>query len=154
MPFSGSANFDIAADWRLLGLRLQLVSAAGRALIGLQYPPAGDHVHVMARLDGVRVGSLARATPALASLAGVDVPISGEIEGNAASAQEFKLTRLDLTGGAGRIELPGILPRPIKVAGTRLDATFSDDGAAIDIKNLSLDFGGPRLQATGVAGRP
>ncbi len=153
MPFSGSANFDIAADWRLLGLRLQLVSAAGRALIGLQYPPAGDHVHVMARLDGVRVGSLARATPALASLAGVDVPISGEIEGNAASAQEFKLTRLDLTGGAGRIELPGILPRPVKVAGTRLDATFSDDGAAIDIKNLTFDFGGPRLQATGVANR-
>ncbi len=153
MPFSGSANFDIAAGLRLLGLRLQLTSAAGRALIGLEYPPAGDHVHVMARLENVQVGDLARATPALASLAGVDVPISGQIEGNAASTRDFQLTRLDLAGGAGRIELPGILPRPVKVAATRLSATFSDDGSAITIKDLTFDFGGPRLQATGMANR-
>jgi hypothetical protein len=153
MPFSGSANFDIASGWRLLGLRLQLTSEVGRAVIALQYPPAGDHVHVIARLEDVQVGGLARATPALASLAGIDVPISGEIEGNAASAQDFQLSRLDLTAGAGQIELPGILPRAIDVASTRLSATISDDGSAIDIKDLVFDFGGPRLRATGTAKR-
>ena len=151
MPFTGSANFDIETGWRLLGLRLQLVSEVGRAAIALQYPPAGDHVHVIARLEDVQVGGLARATPALASLAGVDVPISGEIEGNVASAQDFQLSRLDLTGGEGQIELPGILPRAIDVTAARLSATVNGDGSAIDIKNLVFDFGGPRLQASGTA---
>jgi hypothetical protein len=153
MPFTGSAHFDVETGWRLFGLRLQLASEAGRAAIALQYPPTGDHVQVVARLEDVQVGRLARATPALASLAGIDVAISGQIAGNAASARDFRLQRLDLSGGEGEIELPGILPRRVDVARLRLDASVSEDGDSVEIRDASVDFGGPRLRVKGAAVR-
>src|SRR3546814_917450 len=109
MPFSGSAHFDVAPGWQLLGLRLQLDSEAGRAVIALQYPTAGEtgeHVQVFARLEDVRVGALARATPAIASLAGIDIPVSGQIEGEALSSSDFQLLRVKLTGREGELGLP------------------------------------------------
>lgn len=153
MPFSGSAHFDVAQGWQLRGLRLQLASEAGRAVIALQYPTAGAQVQVFARLEDVRVGALARATPAIASLAGIDIPVSGQIEGKALSSSDFQLLRVNLTGGEGEIELPGILPRRAKVAGLRLAASLREDGAEIDLEELAVDFAGPRLQLTGAASR-
>lgn len=156
MPFSGSAHFDVAQGWQLRGLRLQLASEAGRAVIALQYPTAGEageHVQVFARLEDVRVGALARATPAIASLAGIDIPVSGRIEGKALSSSDFQLLRVNLTGGEGEIELPGILPRRAAVTGLRLVASLREDGAAIDLEELAVDFAGPRLKLTGAASR-
>ena len=153
LPFSGGAHFEVSSDWRLLGLRLQLASSVGRALIGMEYPPEGGNVRVVARLDDVRLGGLARATPALASLAGLELPVSGQIEGEALSADDFRLRRVDLTAGSGKVEMPGILPRPITVAGIRVRADVSEDQAKATIREISVDLGGPRLNLTGTADR-
>ncbi len=153
LPFSGSAHFEVSSDWRLLGLRLQLASAVGHALIGMEYPPDGKHVRVVARLEGVQLAGLARATPTLASLAGLDLPVSGQIEGEAVSAEDFRLRRVDLTAGSGKVELPGILPRPVAVTGIRVRADVNDDQTKATIQEVSVDLGGPRLQLTGTADR-
>lgn len=153
LPFSGSAHFEVASNWRLLGMRLQLASPVGRAVIGMQYPPSGDRVHVVARLENVHLAGLARATPEMAPLAGLDLPISGQIEGDAASAEEFQISRVDLTGGKGSIELPGILPRPVDVTGLRLRADVKDNQTRIAVNEFTLDLGGPTMTATATARR-
>jgi len=153
LPFSGSAHFEVASNWRLLGMRLQLASPVGRAIIGMQYPPAGDRVHVLARLENVHLAGLARATPDMASLAGLDIPISGQIEGDAVSANAFQVTRVDLKGGSGAIELPGILPRRVGVAGVQLHAELSDNQSKIAVTGFKLDLDGPSLSATATAER-
>ena len=151
MPFSGSAHFDVAEGWHLHGLRLQLASEAGRAVIALQYPGPGERAHVIARMEDVHIGVLARATPALASLSGLDIPVSGQIEGETASSSDLRLLRVSLRAGEGEIELPGILPRRASVAGARLEASLRDDGSVIDVKEFAIDFAGPRLQLAGAA---
>jgi uncharacterized protein YhdP len=153
LPFSGSAHFEVTSNWRLLGMRLQLASPVGRAIIGMDYPPAGDRVHIVARLDNVNLAGLARATPDMASLAGLDMPISGQIEGDAVSAEAFQVTRIDLKGGKGAVELPGILPRKVAVAGMQLHATLSDNQSNIAVTDFKLDLGGPSLSATATAER-
>lgn len=153
MPFSGSAHFDVAKGWQLQGLRLQLASEAGSAVIALQYPPVGEQVRVLARLEDVRIGALARATPAMASLAGIDIPVTGQLEGTATSASDFRLMRVDLRGGDGTIELPGILPRRADVTEARLFAEVRADSASIELKEVMLDLGGPHLRLAGVADR-
>lgn len=150
LPFAGSAHFEIASNWRLLGLRLQLASPVGRALVGVHYPPAGGETRVTMRLEQVNLAGLARATPALASLAGVDVPISGQIDGSA-SARRFALRQVDLTAGSGKVEVPGFLPRPVDVTGGRLRAQFNDDETLVTVNEFSLHLGGPRIRLTGTA---
>jgi Protein of unknown function/AsmA-like C-terminal region len=153
LPFSGGADFEVSSDWHLLGLRLQLASPVGRALIGMEYPPEGGHVRVIARLDDIRLSGLARATPALASLAGLDLPVSGQIEGEALSTDDFRLRRVDLAAGSGKVELPGILPRPVPVTAIHVRADVNDDQTKAAIREVSVDLGGPRLQLTGTAER-
>ena len=113
--FSGNVNFEIAHDWQLLGLRLQLLSDFGQATFAMAYPSGSELVQVSARLNAIRLASLARATPALSPLAGLDIPVSGVLEGVADPTGLFQLTDVDLTSGAGQVDLPGVFSETMKI---------------------------------------
>ncbi len=148
-PLSGSANFEIAHDWKLLGLRLQLASDFGQATFAMVYPDGSETVQVSARMNAIRLASLARATPALSALAGLDIPITGVLEGVADPAGVFQLTRVDVSSGAGEVDLPGVFPRATKIAGARLSADIDGDTSTAKVREFSVDFGGTRVSTAG-----
>ena len=61
----------------------------------------------------------------MSPLAGLDIPVSGVLEGVADPAGLFQLTKVDLTSGAGQVDLPGVFPQIMKIAGARLSAAAS-----------------------------
>lgn len=148
-PFSGNVNFEIAHDWQLLGLRLQLVSGFGQATFAMAYPSGSEAVQVSARMNAIRLASLARATPALSPLAGLDIPVSGVLEGVADSAGAFQLTKVDLTSGAGQVDLPGVFPQVMKIAGARLSADIDAGTSTAKVREFFVDFGGTKVSTEG-----
>lgn len=148
-PFSGNVNFEIAHDWQLLGLRLQLVSDFGQATFAMAYPSGSEAVQVSARMNAIRLASLARATPALSPLAGLDIPVSGVLEGVADSAGTFQLTKVDLTSGAGQVDLPGVFPQVMKIAGARLSADIDAGTSTAKVREFFVDFGGTKVSTEG-----
>ncbi len=148
-PFSGNVNFEIAHDWQLLGLRLQLVSSFGQATFAMAYPSGSQMVQVSARMNAIRLASLARATPALSPLAGLDIPVSGVLEGVADPAGVFQLTKVDLTSGAGRVDLPGVFQQAMEISGARLSADIDGATSTAKVREFSVDFGGTKVSTAG-----
>lgn len=147
--FSGNVNFEIAHNWQLLGLRLQLLSGFGQATFAMAYPSGSEMVQVSARMNAIRLASLARATPAMSPLAGLDIPVSGVLEGVADPAGLFQLTKVDLTSGAGQVDLPGVFPQIMKIAGARLSADIDAETSTAKVREFSVDFGGTRVSTSG-----
>ncbi len=147
--FSGNVNFEIAHDWQLLGLRLQLLSDFGQATFAMAYPSGSELVQVSARLNAIRLASLARATPALSPLAGLDIPVSGVLEGVADPTGLFQLTDVDLTSGAGQVDLPGVFSETMKIVGARLSADIDGATSTAKVREFSIDFGGTKVSTAG-----
>jgi uncharacterized protein YhdP len=147
-PVSGNAKFEFAKNLSLMGLRLDLRSPVGGAVLEMAYPPAGETVSAVAQLDDLNIAALARSTPALAPLAGLDVPVNGRIAGSMAGDGQIRVTHLDLTAGAGQIEAPGVFAEPLAVAGARLRAVIAPDLSKAEIHEAKIDLGGSVLGLT------
>ena len=149
IPLSGAVNFEFGQKWKLLGLNLRLKSEVGDASVAMRYPTTGGPTEVVLQLDKVQLAALARAAPALASLSGMEVPVSGRISGLALASGIFRVAAIDVTSGAGRVELPGILPQPVQLSRARLAVEIADDQASMTIQEVLFDFGGPKISLTG-----
>lgn len=147
-PVSGNAEFEIAGNLALLGLRLDLRSPVGDAVFEMAYPQGDDAVNAVARLRGLNIAALARSTPALASLAGLDLPVDGRIAGRIAGDGRLHITDVDLSAGAGQIEAPGLIGEPVALNGARLRAMVAPGFRSAEILEARIDLGRTRLNAT------
>lgn len=152
-PVSGTAGFQFAPDMALRALRLDLRSSVGDVALDMSYPHIGATVEATAVLRGLRVSALARSTPALASLAGVNLPVDGRIAGRFDVDGRLHPTQVDLTAGAGRVDARGVIADPVPVRGGRLRARFAPELASVEIAEAWLDVGQARLSATAKARR-
>jgi len=116
------------------------------------YNRDGRRVRVEALVQRLPVNVLASLDPALAQLAGVALPVSGTIRAEAGISGDGASASAEIEVGAGTVSLPGLLERPIDVAGATVSGILKPDldGAEVDVK---LDLGGPTLQVGAVAVR-
>ena len=76
--------------------------------------------------SGLNPAQLAFIAPELEQIAGIQVPLSGTLALDLAPGGVFTGADFDITGGAGEVSLPAVLPAPVTVR--RLAAAGSVDG--------------------------
>lgn len=116
------------------------------------YNRDGGRVRVEALVRRLPLDALASLDPALAQLSGVAVPISGTVRAEAGIAGDGVSASAEIEVGAGTVSLPGLLERPIDLAGASVSGVLKPDldGAELEVK---LDLGGPTLEVGAVAVR-
>jgi hypothetical protein len=112
-----------------------------------------SRVSVEARIDGIKPMAFADLSPDVALLRGVDITLSGRMKVEATGEGEIKSVAVDITGGNGRITLPGVLPatHTVKAVSARFAIDTIAHTAAID--HLALDFGAARIYVSGSGAR-
>ena len=108
-----------------------------------------SRVSIEARIDGIKPMAFADLSPDVALLRGVDIVLSGRLQVDATGEGEIRSVAVDITGGNGRITLPGVLPatHTVKAISARFAIDAVGHSAAID--HIALDFGATRISVSG-----
>jgi hypothetical protein len=108
-----------------------------------------SRISLEAKIEGLKPAMLASLSPDAALLRGIDTPLSGHMRIEAGGNGEIRGITVDVTGGAGTLTLPGILPVSHKIrsidAAASVDAT--SDTAKID--HIRIGLGAAEISLTG-----
>ncbi|HZB90445.1 MAG TPA: AsmA-like C-terminal region-containing protein [Stellaceae bacterium] len=98
----------------------------------------------------LRPALFAGAAPALAPLAAVDLPVSGELRLTLATAA-WRITdaSADLRLGAGSLVQAALEGGRLPIASGDLSADYDPAAGRVSVERLGLDLGGPRIEVTG-----
>ncbi len=112
-----------------------------------------SRVSVEARIDGIKPMAFADLSPDVALLRGVDITLSGRMQIEATGDGDIRSVAVDITGGNGRITLPGVLQatHTVKAVSARFAIDAIAHSAAID--HFGLDFGATRISVSGSGAR-
>jgi hypothetical protein len=98
-----------------------------------------SHISIEARIDGIKPLMFADFSPDVAILRGIDVALSGRMNVEADGAGDVRTVTMQVTGGTGTLNLPGILPVAHKVHS--VNASISVDAASHTAKVDHIDVG-------------
>ena len=134
---TGTGAIDLAVDGRLQKFTVSAVytSAARRAKVHLAFAD-------------MEPALLSRQGGALARLSGLQLPVSGTIDLTVGAGGAMTDVTFNVTGGAGFVELPELLPSKITVVQTRARGRVLDDLSEVRFDELFVDTGGPKLTAS------
>lgn len=100
--------------------------------------------------DGVNPALFAPAAPALRPLGAVDLPVSGEMAlGFDTKSFAIDVAFCDVRFGAGTLREADLPDGTAPVSGGVFKASYNPTAGRVDIENLSLDFGGPKVVVEG-----
>ena len=136
-----------------VGGNMQLAVGIGgkQALLSgrLAYRNTGE-LSVRIDFEGVNPALFAPATPALQPLGTVDLPVSGEMAlGFDTKSFAIDVAFCDVRFGAGTLREADLPDGTAPVSGGVLKASYNPTAGRVDIENLSLDFGGPKVVVEG-----
>lgn len=108
-----------------------------------------SRISVEAGIDGLKPSMFADLSPDTAILRGVDITLSGRARVETDGKGEIRTAAIDVTGGNGRVTLPGILPasHPVKAVAAR--ATIDAERQLVAIERIALDFGAAAVLVAG-----
>lgn len=111
----------------------------------------GEAGRASLRFENLHPETVAAALGGPDALAGIDLPLSGEVQMRLSHARGIEDLRFAVTG-AGWVSVPGRLPRDLRVAKLDLAGTVGDDMRRVVLDRAYVDFGGPSVQveATGL----
>lgn len=101
-----------------------------------------------AKVDGLKPAVLADLSPDTALLRGIDISLSGRLAIEADGDGRIRTVGIDVTGGAGTINLPGILPTAHRVRSVSAHAAIDAATHTARISNIDIDLGGPAISIT------
>jgi hypothetical protein len=139
----------------LLDLKLALGEGAVQANLTALYDDVRGRVDVTARVAGLRPEVLGTEVSALSALTAVRLPL----EANASAVLDgdgvFQSLRFEVTGGAGEVVLPDLLPEPRALAGLSVRGVVDGEAHRLQVESLELRLGsegapGPTVSATAV----
>ena len=115
----------------------------------LAYRNTGE-LSVRIDFEGVDPALFAPAAPALQPLAAVDLPVSGEMAlGFDTKSFAIDVAFCDVRFGTGTLREADLPDGTAPVKGGILKASYNPTAGRVDIENLSLDFGGPKVAVEG-----
>jgi len=115
----------------------------------LAYRNSGE-LSVRIDFDGVDPALFVPAAPALQPLGAVDLPVSGEMAlGFDTKSFAIDVAFCDVRFGAGTLREADLPDGTAPVKGGTLKASYNPTAGRVDIENLSLDLGGPKVVVEG-----
>ncbi len=108
-----------------------------------------SRISVEAKIDGLKPSMLADLSPDAAILRGIDIALSSRLEVEADGQGSIKSVALDVTAGAGTLNLPGVLPIAHKVRSVNAHALIDAGAHTAHISNVDIDLGTAKVSVTG-----
>ena len=104
---------------------------------------------VDANVDGLKPSMFADLSPDAALLRGLDIALSGRLHIDGDGKGDVRNVAIDVTGGNGRVTLPGVLPASHQVKSVNARATVDAATHTVKIERIDLDFGAAKILVTG-----
>jgi hypothetical protein len=112
-----------------------------------------SRIEVEARIDGLKPLMFADFSPDVAILGGIDIALSGKLNIEASGDGEIHKVRMEVTGGRGTINLPGILPAQHTVRSVSALASVDTAAHIAKIEHVDIDLGAVQLSIAGTGQR-
>jgi hypothetical protein len=110
-------------------------------------------IMIEARIDGLKPSMFADLSPEAAMLGGIDVALSTRLNVEASGSGDIRKVAIEVSGGRGTINLPGILPGTHTVRSVY--ALCSADAATntAKVERVDIDLGAARMSISGTGYR-
>lgn len=144
-----AAGVAIQAQARLTGNAGNFVDVS---LAGV-YSRDRSRISLDASVDGIRPSMLADLSPDVALLRGVDIALSGRLHIEADGHGDVRSVAIDVTGGNGRVTLPGVLPVSHVVNSVSARVTMDAATHMAKVERIDVDFGATKVSVTGAGER-
>ena len=153
---SARARLKRDAEGVNIGASAKLTGDAGNwvdvSLSGV-YTRDRSRISLDAAVDGFKPSMLADLSPDIALLRGVDIVLAGRLHIEADGHGEVRSIAVDITGGNGRVTLPGVLPASHAVKSVNARAVVDAATHIAKIERVDIDFGATKVSITGVGER-
>ena len=102
-----------------------------------------------ANVDGLKPSMFADLSPDAVLLRGLDIALSGRLHIDGDGKGDVRNVAIDVTGGNGRVTLPGVLPAAHQVKSVSARATVDAATHTIKVERIDFDFGAAKVLVTG-----
>ncbi len=112
---------------------------------------ARDHSRfsIDAKVDGIKPSMFADLSPDAVMLRGLDIALSGHLHVDGDGKGDVRMVAMDVTGGNGRMTLPGVLPASHQVKSVNARVTVDAATHTTNIERIDVDFGAAKVLVTG-----
>ena len=118
------------------------------ALTGV-YARDRSRFSVDANVDGLKPSMFADLSPDAVLLRGLDIALSGRLHIDGDGKGDVRNVAIDVTGGNGRVTLPGVLPASHQVRSVNARATVDAATHTVKVERIDVDFGAAKILVTG-----
>ena len=108
-----------------------------------------SRISAEAKIDGLKPYMLADLSPDAQILRGIDVALSGQLAIEADGDGAVRTVAIDITGGEGTVNLPGILAVAHRVRSVNAHASVDAGSHTSRIDHIDVDLGASKLLITG-----
>ncbi|HYX04908.1 MAG TPA: DUF3971 domain-containing protein, partial [Reyranella sp.] len=112
-----------------------------------------SRISIEANVDGLKPSIFADLSPDAALLRGIDIALAGRVRIEAGGQGDVRSVALEVTGGNGRVTLPGVLTAAHAVKSVNARATVDAVTHTAKIERVALDFGAAKVLVTGDGAR-
>ncbi|MBS0224306.1 MAG: hypothetical protein JSR91_26595 [Proteobacteria bacterium] len=112
-----------------------------------------SRISLEAGIDGLKPSMLADLSPEAALLRGIDVALSGRMHIEADGNGNVQNVTTEVTGGAGTVTLPGILPVSHQVRSVNAAASIDAASHTAKIDHVAIEVGAAKISVTGTGER-
>src|SRR5258708_14691735 len=109
---------------------------------------------VDANIAGLKPSMFADLSPDAVLLRGLDIALSGRLHIDGDGRGDVRNVAIDVTGGNGRVTLPGVLPTSHRVKSVNARATVDAAAHTVKIERIDADFGAAKVLITGTGTKP
>lgn len=152
----GAPRFEFALIRRRDGVTLEfdLQTDLGNQTPRLQgvavYAPQRREFDIDFNFESVWPSRLAEKAPVFRHLKYADLPLSGSAQLSVGRDGAFTGGTLQMVGQKGRVDVPGVLRRPLAIKSLRMRAALKPSPERFVLEEFVADLGGPRLNARAV----
>jgi hypothetical protein len=149
---SASARLTRDASGVIIDARARFSSGGEPINVSLEglYARDRSRVFVEAKIDGLKPLMFADLSPDAAILRGIDIALSGRMRVEATGGGEIRNVEIDITGGNGRVTLPGVLTASHQVRAVNARVLVDAATHTAKVERIDIDFGAAAVSITGV----
>jgi hypothetical protein len=108
-----------------------------------------SRISVEANVDGLRPSIFADLSPDAVLLRGIDIALAGRVRIEAGGQGDVRSVAIEVTGGNGRVTLPGVLPAAHPVKSVSARAIVDAVTHTAKVERVALDFGAAKVAIAG-----
>src|SRR5262245_47873257 len=112
-----------------------------------------SRISIEANVDGLKPSMFADLSPDVVLLRGIDIALAGRLRIEAGGQGDIRSVAIEVTGGNGRVTLPGVLPASHRVKSVSARATVDAVTHRARIERVAMDFGAAQVLITGDGAR-